>query len=91
MGAVRKIQLSTASRFPAKSPPTTSTALTPDAMKSGPIMSSVPAVCSPAYWPTKLEKPSQARAGTGSRSYSSTGSVWVAIVVSAMSGPVVTG
>ena len=55
-------------------PPTTSKALTPEAMNSGPIISSVPAVCSPAYWPTKLEKPSQARSGTGSRSYSSTGS-----------------
>ena len=59
-------------------------ALTPDAMNSGPIINSVPAVCSPAYWPTKLEKPSLARSGTGSRSNSSTGSPPRAVVWSAM-------
>jgi len=84
MGAVRNIQLSTASRLPAKRPPTTAGALTPEAMNSGPIMSSVPAVCSPAYWPTKLENPSRARSGTGSRSYSSTGSSCRVVVSSAM-------
>ena len=55
-------------------------------MNSGPIISSVPAVCSPAYWPTKLEKPSQARSGTGSRSNSSTGSSCFVEVSSAMHG-----
>ena len=86
MGAVRNTQLSTASRLPTKRPPTTVEALTPDAMNSGPIISSVPAVCSPAYWPTKLEKPSRARSGTGSRSYSSTGSACEALCSSAMRG-----
>ena len=37
-----------------------SNALTPAATNSGPIISSVPAVCSPAYMPTKLLKPEQA-------------------------------
>ena len=47
-----------------------STALTPAATNSGPIISSVPAVCSPAYCPRKLLNPSCALSGTGSRSYS---------------------
>ena len=36
-------------------------------------MSSVPAVCSPAYIPMKLRKPRRDRFGTGSRSNSSLG------------------
>ena len=48
-----------------------SKALTPEATNSGPIMISVPAVCSPAYIPKKLLKPKRERCGTGSRSNSS--------------------
>ena len=70
MGAVRSIQLSTASKLPRSSPTTTSKALTPAATNSGPIISSVPAQCSPAYIPTKLLNPNRAFSGTGSRSYS---------------------
>ena len=87
IGAVRNIQLSTASRFPRRSPPTIAGALTPEAMNSGPIINSVPAVCSPAYWPTKLEKPSSARSGTGSRSNSSAGPAWWMVGPSAMRAP----
>ena len=51
-GAAKKVQLKTASKLPTSSPPMKSNALTPDARKSGPIISSVPATCSPANWPT---------------------------------------
>ncbi len=87
IGAVSSSQLSTASRLPTARPPTTAAALTPEAMNSGPSMSSVPEVCSPAYCPRKLENPSHAFSGTGSRSYSSTGSFLREAVSSAMPVP----
>ena len=88
MGAVRNIQLSTASRLPTSRPTITSKALTPAATNSGPIISSVPAQCSPAYMPMKLLKPSWARAGTGSRSNSVPGGASSTPISGATSGSV---
>ena len=45
-------------------------AVAPQAMNNGPIMNSVPAVCSPAYMPQKELGPLSLVAGTGSRSNS---------------------
>jgi hypothetical protein len=71
MVAVRKRQVRTAIRFPKRRPTRRSKALTPQAMKSGPIINSVPAVCSPAYIPQKARCPRRAFSGTGVLSNSS--------------------
>ena len=70
MVAVRYRQVSTASRFPSNRPTIRLKASAPHFTKSGPIMNSVPAVCSPAYMPQNALGPLSALAGTRCRSYS---------------------